>query len=364
MPETEAPNDGRSLNGARMAAAAMALGGGVLALAALAWAVFHLVDLSQSGHATPSEVVSTAALLLLGCGFGLLLWGGAWMLRRLDDLVEAARAAASAPANSSAAKAGDEAQTRLLAELVGLTREVRDIALLGEKGRAARLQSESQALVHQLTQEVTALLREHDWIEAGRRVQRARERFPSLPDWAAFDAQIEQTRAAAESRDLETATREVTELVTLGAWDRAAEIVRHFQDRHPTSHGANELARRVAAGREKATAEVRAHLMAQAQDATNRRDWTEALHLVESLLEKYPNSPEAHDLRPQLETLRTNVQIQARHQMESEIRDLIKDQHFADALRVARELIARYPDSPQAAILRDQLPRLEQLSIR
>ena len=360
MPENEAPSAARGLNAARMAAAAMALGGAVLALAALAWAVFRLVELSQSDRATTADVMDTAARLLLGCGFGVLLWGGAWVLRRLDDVLEAVRACANTSAGQNADAAGDEPQTRLLAELVGLTREVRDIALLGEQGRAARLQTEAHALVHQLTQEVGALLREHDWTEAARRVHRARERFPSLPDWSAFDAQIDQVRAAAEARDLEAATRDVTELVTLGAWDRAAEVVRHFQERHPECERAGELVRRVAAGREKATAEERARLMAQAQEATNRRDWIEALRVVESLLDRFPNSPEAHDLRPQLPTLRTNVEIQARHQMELEIRDLIKDQRFADALRVARELLARYPDSPQAGVLRDQLPRLEQ----
>jgi outer membrane protein assembly factor BamD (BamD/ComL family) len=100
--------------------------------------------------------------------------------------------------------------------------------------------------------------------------------------------------------------------------------------------------------------------MSRAQDATTRREWREALQAVETVIARFPDSAEAHDLRLQLPTLRANVEIQARHEMETTIRDLIRDQRFSEALRIARELIARYPDSPQAAVLREQLHRLEQ----
>jgi len=58
--------------------------------------------------------------------------------------------------------------------------------------------------------------------------------------------------------------------------------------------------------------------------------------------------------------LRENSQIKDRHRMENEIRELIKASRFEDALRLARELIDQYPASPQAEVLRDQLPRLEE----
>jgi hypothetical protein len=138
------------------------------------------------------------------------------------------------------------------------------------------------------------------------------------------------------------------------------QVVRDLQQRHPDAPQVGELARRVVAEREKATAEERAKLMARAQEATNRRDWTIALQNVEEVLARFPNSPEAEELRQQLPTLRANVEIQTRQRMEAQIRELIKDHRYREALRIARIVIDQYPDSPQAAVLREQLPRIEQ----
>ena len=104
----------------------------------------------------------------------------------------------------------------------------------------------------------------------------------------------------------------------------------------------------------------RARLMSRAQSATDQHNWREALRWVEQVLGKYPHSAEAHDLRLQLPTLKLNAEIQARQQMEADIRDLIHAQKFGEALRVARQLLNDYPDSPQAQVLREQMPRLEQ----
>lgn len=366
MTEPEATGNEDKLNFGRMAAAAMAVGGVLLAVVSTVWAVARFREISQAEQPSVSEFVATAALLLAAWALGLLLWGAAEILRKLEDLLETLQT--TAPATSSAAptrsrpieSAASEEQARLLDELVRLTREVRDIELLSEPERAARLRSEGGELARQLELEVPALLREHNWVEAHRRVRSARLRYPTLSDWDALAGQVEQARASVESRDIDAVSREVSDLATLGAWARAMQAVSDLQQRHPDSPQVAELVRRAATQREQASAEDRARLMARAQDAKDRRDWPETMHLVEQVLRKYPHSPEAAELRQQLPTVRANVEIHIRQQMEAEIRDLIKGQHYEGASRVVRKLIAEYPDSPQATALRSQLPRLEQ----
>ena len=46
--------------------------------------------------------------------------------------------------------------------------------------------------------------------------------------------------------------------------------------------------------------------------------------------------------------------------MEAKIRQLLTEKRYEQAVRMARQLIARYPNSPQASVLHDQLPRLEE----
>jgi hypothetical protein len=359
-----------SLDAGRLAAHGMVVAAVLLALVAVVYAVTALSHFASTpAEANWRNVLDAILRLTAGWALAALLWGGAELLRRMQDVVAAQRAAsASMPAIPAAApppraRPGDvraEAQAHLLEELVELMREVRDIGLLSDAERAARLQHEAEQLVHQLERDVPALLREHNLQQAEQRVQRARQRFPSLPNWDNLLKQIEQARAKFEEHDLLIATREIDDLAALGAWDRAAEVVRALRQRHPNAEQVLELTRRVAIGRERATAEERARIMAQAQDATNRRDWPRALELVETLLARFPGSPEAAELRTQMQTLQANAEIQARQSMESQIRDLCKQHRFAEALRIANSLIERYPDSKQAAILRDQLPKLQQ----
>ena len=361
-------NNQGGLNLGQMVAAALAVGGGLLAVVATVWTVarFWLLSQIEEPKPTVADFAATAALLLGAWAVALLLWGAAEILRRLDDVLEVLRggggtARGALPGSYARPPEGlGEAQARLLEQLVQFTRDLRDITLLSEQERVMRARVESTALARQLERDVPMLLREHNWHEAQIRVQHARVRFPSVPTWNALAEQVEQARAKFEAHDIEVATREVDDLAALNAWDRAAGVVRDLQRRHPDSEKVAELVRRVGIGCDKANAEERARLMSRAQEATNQRKWGEALRLAETVIEKFPKSPEAHDLRQQLPTLRTNAEIQHRQQMEAEIREFIKEQRFSEALRCARELIGRYPDSPQAHVLRGQLPRLEQ----
>jgi len=361
MPDTD--NEvGPPARGSRMVVLAMGTVAVLLALTALVAAVAGFFWLGETGP--PTNVVwPVAAGLVLGLlsawTGSLLLVGGALLLSRVDELLDLSR---SSSRGSSGGSAGWTAtgEMSLLEQILQNTRDLRDIALLSEHERTLRVQVERAALLEQLEREVPALLREHEWQEARRRVEQARLRFPSFSAWDVLAEQVEEARAKFEQHEVETATREINDLATLGAWDRAAAVAYDLQRRHPRSEQVAALVRRVEAGLNKAGAEERARLMARAQEATNRRDWNEALQLVEQIIGRFPTSAEAHDLRLQLPTLRMNAEIQTRQRLEAEIREYVRREQFDDALRLAREVMTRYPGSPQAAALREQLPRLEQ----
>lgn len=347
-----------------LAASAMTVGASLLVVGSVVWAVSRFAELGRAGEPTASEYLAVVCGLLGAAALGALLWGAACLLRRMDDLHEVLLTRVPETAASTGQPTSDAlaAQKRLLEQLVVFTRDTRDISLLNEEERAARFVLEGQAVAQQLAHDVPVMLREHNWQEAHRRVQYARTRFPTLPEWEPLAQQVEQARAKFEAHDIEGAERELEDLAALGAWDRAADVVRELQQRHPDAARVRDLARRVEEGTRRAHAEELQRLMSRAQEATSRRDWVEALRWVETVLGKFPGTPEARDLREQLPTLRANAEIHARQEMEAEIRERIKEHRYTDALRRARELIERYPDSPQAAILREQLPRLEEKS--
>jgi len=327
--------------------------------------VYALVHFSRSDTLSVNVVLLALAGMLGSISAGVLLLGLAELNRRAIGIHQSTERGARAQRDLSAGRGAAQSETSLrdsdvLDELVVLMREVRDISLLTEEQRSLRLQAQGKAVLSLLQREVPMLLREHNWIEARNRVEEARERFPNFSEWDELEQKIEEMRMQVEAHDIEAARRQIDDLSSLGAWDRVAEVLNELLERHPDSIKANELAERLRTQRNKAEAEQRARLMAQAQEATNRREWKAALAAATTLIQRFSRSPEAQALRMQLPTLRENAEIQARQRMEAEIRDLIKQQHYDEALRITHELLGQYPDSPQAAVLREQLPRLEE----
>lgn len=354
------------LSPSRSVGACLEIGGWVVIIATVVWGIAALVQVTQAEETSAREVLSVLARMFVGAWGGVALWGLGLALRRLVAIQRASEQAAVSHRELAAGRPRLSAAESLLGEsdeldeLVVLLREVRDISLLNEEQRSLRLQAQGKAVLSMLQREVPVLLREHNWIEARNRVEEARERFPTFSEWDALEQQIEQMRTQVEARDIEGAERQINDLSSLGAWDRVAEVMNELLERHPDAPRVHDLAQRLRAQRNKAEAEQRARLMAQAQEASNDREWKAALTAATSLIQRYPKSPEAQALRMQLPTLQENAEIQTRQQMETQIRDLIKEHRFDEALSIAHELLDQYPGSPQAGVLRDQLPRLEE----
>ncbi|MGE0482387.1 MAG: hypothetical protein AB7Q17_18160 [Phycisphaerae bacterium] len=367
MADFEPATERSGLNKARFIGAALEIVSYIFVLSGLAWAGHIFWLQSQAEQPSTAVFLSTAAVLLGVFASGLVLWAIAEMLRKLDLLhvgLEHTMEILSVRGTSVPGAEGGEgrpifgADGRLLGELLSTMREVRDISLLNESERKLRLELQGQETAKRLQEQVPAMLREHKWAEAWRQVREARQRFPSFMQWEALERQIEQVRSQVESRDVDNASRQIDDLIALGAWDRVIEVVQDVVQRHPQAPRAQELAQRVNREREKLEAEQRARLMAQAQEAAKHRDWTAAFQAVTTMMQRYPGSPEAEKLRIDLPMLRENMEIQTRKRMEAKYTECLRTGQYAQALEVARDLVSRYPGSPQAAKLRDQLPKL------
>lgn len=302
-----------------------------------------------------------ALAVFLACfGGAVLLWGVRLVAVRVDAAHAAlSRGGVTAFGMDASEKSGVGLAGAPVGELTELIRELRDISLLNDDQRRARLEAHGREVAQGLRRDVPRLIREHSWATARLRIEEARMRFPNVDAWDELAKQVENARVQVESHDIQSATRQVEDLSSLGAWDRAGEVVRELLDRHPDSQKARALALRVNEAREKLALEQRSRLMAQAQDAVHKRDWLAALRLAEDIINRYPRTPDAEALRLQLPTLRENAETRRRQDMEARIREMISKGQYPEAVRVARELISTYPGSPQARALKSQMERLE-----
>lgn len=366
MADQNSVEPGVELNRTRVILALLFVGGCFVAGGAVVWGLAGFWRLSQSADPTFGEFVNTLALMLAGLAGAALLWGIEEVIRRLDGVQAAVErpSADSAPVRAPVRARSEMEATPKLDELVVLMREVRDISLLSDAQRSMRLEAQGRAVVNVLEREVPVLLREHNWIEARRRVQQARERFPTFPQWDALEKQIETMRRQVEDHDVEAAERQINDLSMLGAWDRVAEVVEELMERHPESARAHAISQKLRVQRNSAEAEQRAALMRQAQEATNRRDWVTALEAATTLVNHYPRSPEAQVLRLQLPTLRENAEIKERQALEGQFLDMFRQRRYDEALELAEQVLNDYPNSPQARMLREQLPKLREMAVR
>ena len=168
----------------RLAAMAMQVGAGLVALAGVVLVVVGFYVLPQCDLTGAGRVLTGVGLvggLALLWGLALLLWGGAALVRGACAS-EAPRVADPGMALPGVPARASTEQVEALERLAQLIRELRDIALLTDHEKNMRARVEATALVKQLEAEVPALLREHSWQEARARVQRARLRFPSLDE--------------------------------------------------------------------------------------------------------------------------------------------------------------------------------------
>lgn len=360
MADYDELNSDGGVRSARLIGRLLTMAGWFGVAASAIWALVRILELSQQAGTSAGDMIAIVCKMVGGLAGSALLFGLGELLKQFDGFsrvyeqnIVSTRHAASREA------ATEKAGSATMDELVVLLREVRDISLLNDGQRAKRLEAQGRAAVGVLQREVPVLLREHNWIEARHRVQEARERFPTFAVWDEFERQIEQMRAQVEAHDFENAERQVRDLSALSAWDRVGEVVRELLQRHPESPRALELAQRVRAQRGKAETEQRTKLMMSAQEATNARDWRTAIAHANQLIQRFPKTPEAQALQLQLPTLRVNAEIQTRQNMESQYASYVKARRFTDAARVARDVIDQYPDSPQADVMRQQLPRLE-----
>jgi hypothetical protein len=274
------------------------------------------------------RAITAILVIVTGPLLAVLLWGLAELIRvsdRISDAQDELNSSLSSGTGNAApggvrTLARGEAAALHNEELLLLVRELRDISLLSDEQRKMRLEAQGRAAIEVLQREVPSLLREHNWIEARNRVQSTRERFPQLREFDVLEKQIETMRGQVEAHDIESAQRQINDLVALGAWDRVGEVLRELQERHPDSVRVLEIAEGLRGQRNKAESEARARLMAQAQEAVNARNWPAALEAANALVQRFPKSPEAQALKMQLPVLRENAQWRERQNLESRIR--------------------------------------------
>jgi len=185
--------------------------------------------------------------------------------------------------------------------------------------------------------------------EARSMLEDARALFGALPTWDRLEERIDAASARNEPLDHAASRRLIRQAVERGRWAFAENCAHRLCRVHPQSSRCRKLWEDIR----------RTRLHAHIQQACTQHRWAEALAAAGEFFERFPESFEAQQLHSQMETLRHNAEVQTRREYEMRFQELLEGRYYAEALSVARTVIDQYPESLQAVELRRHLPLLQ-----
>lgn len=365
------------------------LGLATLALLVVA-GVLRMFDGSTSSQ---SHFINDLGVLSLFTAIGLasagLLIGLSLVLRVLRDLHSALIRVeryqyeiGAAPAPPTAANApsppspGDETIVELTSaideppalptppwqEIARLLEDIRDNSLLTESERQEKRRQTAEQELDQAEKSVAAHLAGGDYPRARQLTDALRAKYPADPRADRIAEQLESSREQHEAEDVGAVSKQVEDLISISAWPRARHLAQQLQQRHPDSSDARYLLLRIEREHHIFQDEQRRRMSAEIQRFVSRRRWEEALAAARTFVERFPGCPDSEAILLQIPTLENNAEIERRQQLEAEIMDFARHGRYIEAAELARRVIEKYPDSPQAEALRLQLRRLEELA--
>ncbi len=336
----------------------------VAVAAGLGAAVAVLVVHVSTGVQSWLTLVWMVGVLALGCGAGAALWALAVLCRQGHEQALALRRAAAALERLAGGGGvdGGEPPGRAadLQEVLAQLRELNLNVLLTNRQRQEKRRRLIDRQVERLTRGAEEALAAGDVDSAGEHLERLEAVAPDGAAAAELRRRVEQARWRARADDIAGTAARVEDLMATGGFEQAESAADALLSRHPASPEAIALLARVRREREALLTERRTELYGRVQSAASARQWREALAAAREFLESFADSVEAGAVRAQMETLASNARIEEVRELRDRIREFIDRRRFAEAVELARQVVERFPDTAAAAELRQQMPRLEE----
>ncbi len=364
LPETMGTMRPRTLRPSWLAALLMILPAAGLVLGG-AGIILEAAD--KASHVSLALILAGLMLLMFSGCLAMLALGQAVLqtLRSLSEQNASIQQQVSVMAERAVAQAQSAPQASAglgALEMRALLSDLRETLLLPEAERQRRYE---RLVERELQRGLTAAERyiiSRDFHRAREELAMLTERFGQDERLRTSYDRLEKAAEAARANDITHAHHRIDDLVSMGRWEEAERAARELLEKYPVSQEATALLIRVQRERKTYEQRHRQRLFDEIQQFVHQRKWQEAAAAARSFLQNFPSGPDSDALRPQLETLNANADIQARQALEQQLKDLIRQHQYWDALGLARRIISEHPLSPQANALRGQLPRLEELA--
>lgn len=247
-------------------------------------------------------------------------------------------------------------------EVISLLEDIRDNSLLSNEELVAKRLRVADEELNTAAARIRTLTTEGDFAQTREIAESLVRKYPDDDRAKDLVEQVESSREKHEFEDVQSCTKQVEDLISISAWSRARNLAHQLQQKHPDSVEARQLLLRIEREHRVFEEEQKRRMSAEVQRYVSRRRWEEALAAARTLIERFPGSEDAESVRMQLPTLEANAEIEIRQHLEARIMEYVRQGRYIEAVELAKIVIERYPDSPQAEALRAQLERLQELA--
>ena len=237
-----------------------------------------------------------------------------------------------------------------------LLRKIESALLLSEEGRRRR---GAELELEQLVEEIESKEREQHWNEVYPLVEELIGRFPEADATLRYQVQRDEIRQRALEQDLKVTRKDAEQLGAQGNWALALALVDRLSRRYPDTPAVAELRQQLARQREVAEEEELGALVARVEGHIEAGDWTQAQLTAERMARRFPHSQRVVGLMERIRSLEDEDRQANKSELEASIKALIQRRRWQEAVEKTRQYLELYSESPQAAGLRDRLPRLE-----
>lgn len=329
----------------------------VLAVTPIGVLIVLAMRIGREDPIDTQAVLTLLGALVAGVTCGGLLMGVASLVRlladtriaRLRDAEDRQDEVGTFPGDALVHHADEDTGPVSANQVLALLRKPRDLTHLEPEQREAAKERLRAYLQREAAEAVIEAINRRQLGKA-RVILRATEaRYGATPTVERLTDKLAEATTLREALDFAHAKRMVGQAIVDTNWAAAEQHVRALCFNHPESRRCRQL------WDETRRARLRAHI----ESCANEHHWAEALAAAQEFLARFPDSAEARALRGQVKTLELNAEIHERKQYESRFKELVSNQQFAAALRIAQVVVHKYPHSPQALALRDQIPALE-----
>ncbi len=236
-----------------------------------------------------------------------------------------------------------------------------NVLLSDEKREAKRLCREAE-LVDQRFRQVDLALREDAFDQAEEILQELNREVPDDPRLEVMNARIQQAREAFMRKLLQGQMQRAGDLMSVSRFDEAMNLAEELHQQYPESPEADNLLNRVRRKAGTFQSEQRRRLLTLIQECGEARQWGSALAGAHRLLEIYGDSEEAQNVRAMMPTLVDNARIEEVREYRDRIVEMMEQLRYAEAVELAEKVMENYPETAAAEELRRQIPRLRKLA--